>query len=138
MNTALQRTPQELIPGEEIEREAPTIRLHLWLESDEGVFFGYGRLLLLDKVEKTGSLKKAAEALGMSYRAAWGKIKTSEEIMNTKLIERVGNRRSGQKLTAEGRELMNMFHTWFESVEKAAKDNAEDIFPWNTKSYHDR
>lgn len=118
--------------------KTPTIRLHLWLESDEGVFFGYGRLLLLDKVAKTGSLKKAAEELGMSYRAAWGKIKSTEKILETKLIERIGGKRSGQRLTNEGRELMKLFHHWFDSVEKAAKAKAEDIFPWTTKGYHDR
>lgn len=138
MNTALEYKIHESEKhGNDISR-TPTIRLHMWLESEEGVFFGYGRLLLLDKVQKTGSLKKAAESLGMSYRAAWGKIKASEEILETKLIERVGNRRSGHKLTQDGKELMILFHDWFEYVEQAAKKKAEDLFPWKTKSYHDR
>lgn len=138
MSTVLPLKEKNIPPQAEKKTKTPTIRLHLWLESDEGVFFGYGRLLLLDKVEKTGSLKKAAEELGMSYRAAWGKIKASEKVLETKLIERVGGKRSGQRLTPEGRELMELFHNWFNFVEKAAKSKAEEIFPWDTKSYHER
>ena len=50
----------------------PRIGLNLWLETTEGVLFGMGRAELLDKIEECGSLKKAAEEMGMSYRAAWG------------------------------------------------------------------
>ena len=56
----------------------PVVRVHIWLETVDGVAFGMGRLLLLDAIEETGSLKAAAEQLGMSYRAAWGKIKSTE------------------------------------------------------------
>ena len=48
----------------------PTVRMHLWLELGESVYFGMGRAMLLDRIEEYGSLRKAAESLGMSYRAA--------------------------------------------------------------------
>jgi molybdate transport repressor ModE-like protein len=75
--------------------KTPTVRMHLWLESGESVYFGMGRVMLLDKIEEHGSLRKAAEALGMSYRAAWGKLKATEEALGLVLVESSGTRRGG-------------------------------------------
>jgi molybdate transport system regulatory protein len=68
------------------------------LETGEGMFFGAGRALLLAKIEEHGSLKKAAEDLGMSYRAAWGRLKSSENRLGHKLAEKVPAEGRGQKL----------------------------------------
>ncbi|WP_425411460.1 winged helix-turn-helix domain-containing protein [Maridesulfovibrio zosterae] len=119
----------------EIEGHSPTIRLHLWLEGGEGVFFGYGRLLLLDRIETCGSLKKASEELGMSYRAAWGKIKQSEKVLGFSLIERVGSRRSGYRLTDAGRLVRDKYLEWFSKVESDARARADEIFSWRSKSF---
>ncbi|SMF28370.1 winged helix-turn-helix domain-containing protein [Desulfovibrio gilichinskyi] len=118
-----------------VDGHSPTIRLHLWLEGDEGVFFGYGRLQLLDQIEKCGSLKKAAEELGMSYRAAWGKIKQTEQVLGFQLIERIGCRRSGYRLTEAGRLVRDKFFEWFKQVECDARQRADEIFPWRSKSF---
>ncbi len=112
----------------------PTIRLHLWLDTDDGLFFGTGRALLLERIEKHGSLKKAAEELGMSYRAAWGKIKQSEKILGFELITR-NSRRGGYELTDFGRLVRDRFSRWFDEVEKAALAKAAEIFPWDVKGY---
>ncbi|MEN6483481.1 MAG: LysR family transcriptional regulator [Syntrophobacteraceae bacterium] len=117
------------------EKHEPTMRLHVWLEIGEGVFLGTGRALLLAGIEEHGSLRKAAEDLGMSYRAAWGKIRRTEELMGVKLIARNGCRRGGHLLTAEGRRLKEMYFQWFREVEQVALEKARDIFPWVVKSY---
>ena len=57
------------------------IRLHLWMERDGETMFGLGRLHLLERIDALGSIKGAADQLGMSYRAAWGKLKASEEAL---------------------------------------------------------
>ncbi|NDV22070.1 winged helix-turn-helix domain-containing protein [Desulfovibrio sp. JC022] len=119
----------------EMDSHNPTIRLHLWLEGGEGVFFGYGRLLLLDRIETCGSLKKASEELGMSYRAAWGKIKQTEQVLGFQLMERVGSRRSGYRLTEAGRVVRDKYFEWFNKVEQDARARAEEIFPWKSKSF---
>jgi molybdate transport system regulatory protein len=112
----------------------PTVRLHLWLDTDDGLFFGTGRALLLERIEKHGSLKKAAEELGMSYRAAWGKIKQSEKILGFELITR-NSRRGGYELTDFGRLVRDRFMAWFNAVEKAALAKAAEIFPWDVQGY---
>lgn len=114
------------------------IRLHLWLEGPEGTLFGMGRLQLLDRIEICGSLKAAAEELGMSYRAAWGKLKASEEALGCPLIEKVGGNKSGCRLTAEGRALAETFRRWFAEVERHAVSRANDLFPFGCDLFQDR
>lgn len=101
-------------------RSQPIVRLHLWLETEEGVFFGLGRLQLLKDIQAGNSLKGAAEHLGMSYRAAWGKIKKTEEVMGVRLIEKNRGNRRGYRLTEAGQLLAASFEQWFQDVEAYA------------------
>lgn len=105
------------------------MRLHLWLESPEGLFFGIGRAQLLAKIEVHASLKQAAE-LGMSYRAAWGKIRATEAALGEKIIQRSGHRREGHELTAFGKQLMERFKQGYDAVEGYALESAGKLFPW--------
>ena len=116
----------------------PTIRLHLWFETEEGLFFGAGRAQLLNNIEKYGSLKKAAENMRMSYRAAWGKVKKTEEILGAQLIAKSGTNRKGYHLTEFGKEFTEKFILWFDTVEKNALKEAEQIFSWPLKSYNNQ
>jgi molybdate transport system regulatory protein len=43
----------------------------LWIEGDGQRFFGPGPAELLELIEKTGSISKAAKGMGMSYKKAW-------------------------------------------------------------------
>ncbi|NSW86613.1 MAG: LysR family transcriptional regulator [Syntrophobacteraceae bacterium] len=115
----------------------PTIRLHLWIETEKGVFFGVGRAQLLQKVDECGSLKKAADELGMSYRAAWGKIKKTEEAMGERLIEQCGCRKDGYRLTEFGMFIKDNYLLWYSQVEEEALKKARDLFPWPVRSYED-
>lgn len=118
-----------------MDKHHPTIRMKLWLEESEEVFFGTGRVLLLDLIEQHGSLKEAAKALGMSYRAAWGKLKATENAMGVKLVETNGSKRKGYRLTEQGRMVRDMFSKWFEAVERDALEHAQNIFPWGVDSF---
>ena len=108
----------------------PTLRLHLWLENKGELFFGIGRAQLLFSIQQQGSLRKAAKALGMSYRAAWGKIQQTEEALGLKLVESRGQRRDGVRLTPAGEELADQFQAWFTTVERCALNSASAIFPF--------
>ncbi len=118
-----------------MKRDSATIRMHLWLENDSGVAFGMGRLLLLDALEQTGSLKGAAHKLGMSYRAAWGKLKNTELALGGKLLEKTGGNRSGYQLTPYGQEIKSLFEQWFLDVESLALERARDLFPFGVKAF---
>jgi len=104
------------------------MHLHLWLETEKGLFFGPGRAELLDLIERFGSLRKAAEELGMSYRAAWGKIKKTEEVLGLKLIDKAGSYKEGYRLTDTGRTMRKKFTEWRRDVEEYALKEAREIF----------
>jgi molybdate transport system regulatory protein len=76
------------------------IQIHckIWLERDEEVLFGRGRLELLRGIREYGSLAETARHLGMSYRAAWGRLKSSENRLGHKLAEKVPAAGRGQRL----------------------------------------
>jgi len=120
------------------ESERTTVRLHLWLERGGGTVFGMGRLQLLERIESCGSLKAAAEELGMSYRAAWGKLKASEEALGMALVEKVGGNKSGCRLTAEGMALAAAYRTWFAEVERHAVSRAGVLFPFLCERFQER
>ncbi len=62
--------------------------LKLWLTlKGEGVF-GSGKWQLLDAIQRTGSLRAAAESLGISYRKAWGDLRKAERALGVQLLER--------------------------------------------------
>ncbi len=118
-----------------MKKQHPTVRLHLWLESEDLTVFGAGRASLLDLIEQYGSLRKAARHLGMSYRAAWGKLHASEDALGVKLVESSANKRDGCQLSEDGRRLRDMFKRWFQAVEREALSQAQSIFPWDVNSF---
>lgn len=101
-----------------------TLHLRLWWENAQGqVVFGPGRALLLAKVEEVGSLHKAAKELGMSYRAAWGKIKVSEEALGEKLlIKEKGSKKL--QLTPFALKLLTEYEHWRKDVYNYAQKQA--------------
>lgn len=114
--------------------QSPVLRVHLWLETDRGMFFGLGRVQLLQLVDRLGSLNQAAKAVGMSYRAAWGRIKKSEELLGEPLLAQASGRK-GYELTPLARELMRDFMAWHDEVEAYALKRAGERLPWNVRGF---
>ncbi|MCL1939833.1 MAG: LysR family transcriptional regulator [Desulfovibrionaceae bacterium] len=91
------------------------LSVKLFLENENEYVLGPGRVELLRFVEELGSLRKAAQKLGMSYRWAWGRINDMEKALGVFLLAQ--DPASGGKaktLTAEARELL----TWYNAIEK--------------------
>jgi len=110
------------------------LRVHLWLESEGGMLFGLGRAQLLEMVALLGSLNQAAKALGMSYRAAWGRIKRTEEALGEKLLVQASGRK-GYELTPLASELVRNFTAWHQEVEGFALARARAHLPWDIKGF---
>ncbi len=109
------------------------VGLRLWLETDDGVLVGPGRVELLRKVDELGSIKKAAEAMSMSYRAAWGKIKKTEDVLGEKIVSPRGSNRRGCGLTDAGRALLSGFLALQSEVLANARESAATAFSWVEK-----
>jgi len=101
-----------------------TIKSKIWIEDEQGkVVFGTGRVRILNAVEKHGSILGASKALGMSYRAVWGKIKATEERLGQPILEKHtgGAEGGGSKLTPFARTLVERFRQT-EDMTKSAAD----------------
>ena len=106
-------------------------RLALWIENQQGnLAFGKGRMVILDAVERHGSLAAAATALGMSYRGLWARLRRSEECLGYPLVESHAGRgqSSGSVLTPQGRELLEGYRVLLDRVTAAADQAYREIF----------
>jgi len=84
------------------------IKYKIWLEKDGKVVFGHGREELFLAIEECRSLNAAAKKLGMSYRAAWGRLKASEARLGIRLVDTDGVGKA-MSLTPAARALLERF-----------------------------
>ncbi len=77
----------------------------------EDVALGPGKSDLLTLVRKTGSIREAAERMGMSYMRAWTLIKTMNACFREPLVvaSRGGKKRGGAVLTVTGRTALKLY-----------------------------
>jgi molybdate transport system regulatory protein len=94
----------------------------IWIEVGGKAVFGIGIYQLLMLVRQTGSLKKAAEGLKMSYRAAWGKVRDYEARLGIRLLEQGRHGRIGAHLTDEGNEIVDQFHKVLDEMDVVVSD----------------
>ena len=96
------------------------IAYKVWLDSN-GKAFGGGPYRLLRKVERTGSLWKAAAEMGMSYSKAWRLMGNLEKRLNFLLLERHAGGASGggSFITPEARDLLDRYEKFQKDVERA-------------------
>ncbi len=47
------------------------LRGRIWIAAETGTFLGYGRVILLERIQALGSISAAARSMQMSYRHAW-------------------------------------------------------------------
>jgi molybdate transport system regulatory protein len=80
-------------------------RLTIRVDFDSGASIGPGKIRLLEEVERHGSIRRAAGALGMSFRQAWLLLKAIEEMFGEQVIvtARGGAKGGGSALTELGR-----------------------------------
>ena len=106
------------------------VRFKIWLEENGGVAFAEGRRLLLEAVDRVGSLNAAAKELGMSYRAAWGKIKATEKALGMKLLEVTtgGKGGGGATLTPEAKELLSKYKKYVNRIASLTEKEFKHIF----------
>jgi len=87
------------------------VKNRIWLEGDEGTFLGNGRIQLLHLIHQTGSIKKAAKKLKMSYRKAWSLLdsmnKQAKEVYLIKSSGGTGG--GGTEVTAAGLKAIENF-----------------------------
>jgi molybdate transport system regulatory protein len=106
----------------------------IWIDQN-GKAFGDGPYELLKGVEKTASLHKVADRMGMAYSKAWKLIRTMEQRLGFALLDRkVGGRSGGgSQITPRARELMLSYGKFRGEAEEAI----ERIFQKHFSSLND-
>ena len=92
------------------------VRFKVWLEKEGRPVISEGKYRLLREVEKTGSIRRASENLGLTYKRAFSQIKGMEDRLGYRVLER--KRGKGAVLTEEGRRLLEEY----ERILKAFKE----------------
>lgn len=87
------------------------IKSRIWIESENNVLLGEGRVHLLKAIRETGSLSKAAKSLNISYKKAWQLLDSvNKSAKKPVTINSIGGKGGGgAELTDYGKELVKAF-----------------------------
>ncbi len=89
------------------------VKFKIWLEKDCKPLIGKGGYEILKTIDQYGSIAKASEVLGMSYKFIWNYIKRLESNLGEPVVEmrRGGRGKGGTRLTPAGRMLLELYET---------------------------
>ena len=97
----------------------PRIRI---LAGDQ-IALGPGKVELLEEIDRSGSISKAARELGLSYRRAWDLVDTMNKSFKSSLVEGSagGKKGGGAYLTTLGKKMAKTYRTMEQKAESAMK-----------------
>jgi len=89
-------------------RPGYVVRGRIWLEKDGELYFGGGRLLLLERIGEFGSIAAAARSMRLGYRNAWLWVEAMNRLAPAPLVEKATGGVGGghARLTEEGRKVI--------------------------------
>lgn len=104
-----------------------TIKGRLWIEGKEGTFVGLGRVVLLDRIKRHGSISKAAKSMSMSYRRAWKLVDSMNRQSAKPVVATVvgGKGGGGARVTDVGLAVIGQFWNLYKKLARfLEKENA--------------
>jgi molybdate transport system regulatory protein len=107
-------------------RAAPVVRPRIRVTQGSEIVLGPGKADLLDALRATGSLRKAAVTLGMSYMRAWQLVKTMNGAFRDPVVSLVrgGATHGGAALTTSGERILGLYRSMERKSLKAAGPDA--------------
>ena len=92
--------------------------------------FGPGIAELLERIERSGSLRKAAGEMGMAYSRAWNVVNECEKALGFELIARAagGHAGGGSHLTERGGKTLNAYRKLEAELNARATSAADELF----------
>ena len=87
------------------------IKSRIWIEIDDKIFLGEGRVKLLQSIDKTQSLSKSAKELKISYKKAWNLIDSLNKLSEKPIVIKStgGSGGGGTVLTPYGKKIVIAF-----------------------------
>lgn len=103
----------------------PRLRV-MW--GDE-VALGPGRVELMEFIRETGSLRAAADRMGISYMRAWNLVKLTNRCFGSPVVQanRGGRTGGGAKLTEAGEEVIVLYRMMEEESQRAVQHSWADL-----------
>ena len=91
--------------------------------SGDQIALGPGKVGLLEEIDRSGSISKAARSLGLSYRRAWTLVDTMNKSFKSHLVmgSAGGQKGGGANLTPLGKKMVQTYRTMEEKTEQAIK-----------------
>ena len=80
---------------------------HHIVDDQNRIVMAEGRMALLEAIAETGSINQAAKQMGMSYKTAWSKLRSTEMHLQTKVVH--SDKANGTRLTSDGKELLDTY-----------------------------
>lgn len=101
----------------------------LWVEGEGKRFFGPGPVQLLELIEKTGSISKAAKEMEMSYKKAWDIVDRlngmgAEPFVVTSVG---GDHGGGSIISAEAKEMIAWYRALRERFRLFMEQESEEL-----------
>jgi molybdate transport system regulatory protein len=95
----------------------------------EQIALGPGKVNLLEEIDRSGSISKAARELGLSYRRAWTLVDTMNKSFKSPLVEGSagGKKGGGAHLTHLGKKIAKTYRGMESKAEIAMKSDWEMI-----------
>ena len=102
----------------------------LWIEIDGKIALSQWRVALLEAIEATGSLAKAAEQLRVPYRTASYKLREIEENLGVRLVtgQSGGAEGGGSRLTPAGRDYVRRWRVFADGLDAWVATHFEAAF----------
>ena len=93
------------------------------------VVLGGGKADLLLAVHRLGSIQRAAEEFGMSYRHAWGAIRKTEQRAGFKILDtKLGRKDGGTQLTPKGKEFIGKVDSFLKELQAIVEERFNQKF----------
>ncbi len=105
------------------------IKSKFWIENNGEAVLGGGKAVLLLTVDRLGSIQRAAEEFGMSYRHAWGAIRKIEQRAGFKILDtRLGGKDRGAQLTPKGKEFIGKVDSFLQNLQAIVEKRFKQKF----------
>ena len=104
-------------------------RGRIWINGKQGIFIGYGRVELLEKIREYGSITKAAKSMNMAYRRAWYLVDSMNRSASKPLVitETGGKGGGGAHLTEEGKKAIKVFRKFHDDFQNFLKHEEKSL-----------
>lgn len=105
------------------------LRGRIWIEGPDGTFLGYGRVILLERIQDYGSISGAARSMKMSYRHAWKLVDSMNRQSRTPVVEKTtgGLGGGGAVLTEAGERAIDCFWTAYRDFKNYLKERSQAL-----------